>query len=117
MNEDIKAAVKNNLTTNYSQLFDDHNATKQLDFFIQRANIKVSKYNVLGKDNKIMLLTLYTAYLIKSNQESDGVATTIKADVFQVGMSANENGSKAYLNDFMSLLNDLNLGGWSVKTF
>lgn len=117
MNEDINEAVKNNLTTNYSQLFDDPNATKQLDFFIQRANIKVSKYNVLNKDNKIMLLTLYTAYLIKSNQESDGVATTIKADVFQVGMSANENGSKTYLNDFISLLNDLHLGGWSVKTF
>lgn len=117
MDDSIKTAVKDNLTKNYPQLFDDPNTINQLDFFITRANIKVNSYNVTNIDNVIMLLTLYTAYLVKSTQETDGVATSIKADVFQVGLSANSDNSKAYLNDFNSLLSDLNLSGWNAKTF
>lgn len=112
LQEDVSKAVHNT----YPQLFDYNIPDEQLNSFIQQADIKCRKYNV-NRDELILLMQLYTAFLIQSNQETDGVATSIKADVLQVSMSDSNLGSNYYLNQFNDMISSLDLDGWSFQAF
>ncbi|TPR43158.1 hypothetical protein DY124_06160 [Apilactobacillus micheneri] len=110
MDADLMQTVSDKLNTNYTELFDDPTASDKLNFIITRAYTKCRQWkDEVSHDDLIMLLTLYSAYLLKNNQSADGSIATAKADVFQAQFSANAQGSNNYLSDFNELLNDLGL--------
>ncbi|TPR12741.1 hypothetical protein [Apilactobacillus timberlakei] len=118
MDAELMQKVQDNLKTNYAELFDDSGAEDKLNFIITRAYTKCRQYkDKVSNDELIMLLTLYSAYLLKNNQSADGSVTTAKADIFQAQFSSNSQGSNNYLSDFMDLLNDLGLSenDWKIQ--
>lgn len=116
MDQTLKEEVSKAVHDAYPQLFDYNMPDKQLNNFIQQADIKCRTYKV-NRDELILLMQLYTAFLIQSNQESDGIATSVKADVLQVSLSDNNLGSDYYLNQFNDIIASLDLDGWGFKAF
>lgn len=116
MDSGLKNEVVENLKNTYPALFDDDTVEKQLNGLITQSYIYCKN---LTTDSDILttLISLYTAYLIKSNQESDGTATSIKADVLQVQYSANNQGSGYFLKQFQALASKLGANSWEVNIF
>lgn len=118
MDAELMQKVQDKLKTNYAELFDNPGAEDKLNFIITRSYTKCRQYkNKVSADELIMLLTLYSAYLLKYNQSADGSVTNAKADIFQAQFSSNSQGSNNYLSDFIDLLNDLGIAenDWKIQ--
>ncbi|GAK47713.1 non-ribosomal peptide synthetase [Secundilactobacillus oryzae JCM 18671] len=114
MIENLKETVQKKLTQTYPELFDDESANNKLDLFIRQAEIKCRSYNV-SDDDMETLVTLFVAHLLHQSEQADGVATSVKADVFQVNLS-DTNGTDVYFDQFNDMLNALGLNdGWKVQ--
>jgi hypothetical protein len=116
MDSELQQRVVEYLKNTYPALFDDNSVEKQLDGLTKQAYIYCKD---LTKDSDILitLISLYTAYLIKANQESEGTATSVKADVLQVQYSANNQGSGYFLKQFQALASKLGANQWEVNIF
>jgi len=114
MTDEEKTSIKTDLQATFPELFDDETATNKLDMLIKQAELKCRSYQVDDNDLKL-LITLYVAHLLRDAQQSDGVATSVKADVFQVNLSDTA-GTDIYLEQFNDMLTSLGLDNrWKVQ--
>lgn len=114
MNEELKQAIAKQLPIMYPELFDDDNATKIVDSLITQAVLACRQYTV-SEDELSVLVRLYTAHLLYTNQHADGQATTIKADVFQISYASDSGTDDIYLQQFMDMLNVLGMADWGIQ--
>lgn len=113
MTDEMKASVIKAMKALYPELFDDDNADAVVDTFVTQAWLKCQQYDV-DKQTMALLIQLWAAHLLYAQQNVDGQATTVKADVFQVS-TADSGGTDIYLNQFEDMLATLGLGGWKVQ--
>lgn len=118
MNTDDIQKVTDNLKNSYPELFDDPTTENKLNFAITRAYLKCKQYkSKVSDDELIMLVTLYTAYLVKNSQSDSGQVSSAKADIFQANFYRSNDNSNAYLAEFNDLLDSLGLNdsSWKIK--